>query len=67
MTPYERWYGRKPNMSHLKVFGCTAYAHILDSQQQKLDKKADKLRFVGYSKQSKGYRLFDERTKKITV
>ena len=23
-TPYEAWYGKKPNVEHLKVFGCTA-------------------------------------------
>jgi len=27
-TPYERWYGRKPDVSHLKVFGCMTYPHI---------------------------------------
>ena len=26
-TPFEMWNGRKPNISHLKVFGCMAYAH----------------------------------------
>ena len=25
-TPYERWYGRKPALSHLRVFGSMAYA-----------------------------------------
>ena len=30
ITPYERWYRRKPNLNHLKVFGCMAYAHIPD-------------------------------------
>ena len=29
-TPFEMWSGRKPNISHLKVFGCMAYAHIPD-------------------------------------
>ena len=24
MTPHERWYGRAPDVSHLKVFGCIA-------------------------------------------
>ena len=29
----------KPNVGHLKVFGCIAYAHIPDQQRQNLDKK----------------------------
>ena len=66
-TPYERWYGRKPNLSHLKVFGCMAYAHVPDALRQKLDKKAEKLRSVGYSRNSKGYRLLDEKTQKVIV
>ena len=47
--PYERWYERKPDVSHLKVFGCMAYAHLPESRRKKLDKKSEKLRFVGYS------------------
>ena len=27
MTPYEAWTGDKPNVEHLRVFGCIAYAH----------------------------------------
>ena len=42
-TSYERWYGKKPNVTHLKVFGCIAYAHIPDTHRRKLDKKADNL------------------------
>ncbi len=66
-TPYERWYEKKPNVSHLKVFGCIAYAHIPDSRRQKLDKKAEKFRFVGYSMESKGYRLLDDKALNIVV
>ena len=66
-TPYERWYGKRPNVSHLKVFGCMAFAHIPDAQRQKLDKKSEKLRFVGYSIRSKGYRLFDEKSQKVVI
>ena len=61
-TPYEKWYKRKPDISHLKVFGCVSYARIPDCERRKLDKKAEKLRFVGYCKNSKGYRLLDEKT-----
>ena len=42
LTPYEIWYGRKHDVSHLRVFGCIAYSHIPDSQCRKLDKKAQK-------------------------
>ena len=27
-TPYEAWTGSKPNVSHLRIFGCDAYAHV---------------------------------------
>ena len=58
-TPYERWYGRRVDVGHLRVFGCMAYAHVPDSERRKLDKKSKKMRFVGYSLTSNGYRLFD--------
>ena len=61
-TPCEVWSGEKPNIVHLKASGCIAYSYILDSQRQKLDKKAVKLRFIGYCIQSKGYMLLDEKT-----
>ena len=66
-TPFERWYERKPNLSHLKVFGCMAFVHVPDVQCHKSDKKAEKLRFVGYSTETKGYRMFDDRSKKIVI
>ena len=31
-TPYERWYGRKLDVSHFRVFGCMAYAHMPDCE-----------------------------------
>lgn len=67
IIPYEKWYGRKPDVSHLRVFGCIAYANVPDALRQKLDKKAERFRFVGYSKVSKGYRLFNEKSKKVVV
>ena len=66
-TPYERWYGKKPDLSNLRVFSCTAYAHVPDAIRQKLDKKAEKMRFVGYSGQPKGYRLLNEKTGKVCI
>eukprot|EP00253_Pinus_taeda_P035574 PITA_35574 len=28
-TPQEVWIGKKPSLSHLRVFGCDAYVHVL--------------------------------------
>ena len=67
-TPFEMWYGRKPDLSHLQVFGCMGYAYIPDATRQgKLSGKARKLRFIGYSLQAKGYRLIDETTLKVII
>lgn len=67
MTPYEQWYGRKPDVSRMRVFGCTAYALVPDVDCQKLDKKTVKLQFVGYAKNAKGYRLLSENSRKILI
>ncbi|KAF1318037.1 Integrase catalytic core protein, partial [Globisporangium splendens] len=57
-TPHELIYGRRPNMKNLKVFGALGYAHIPKEKRKKLDAKAFKCRFLGYSETSKGYRVF---------
>ncbi|MCO5573934.1 hypothetical protein L7F22_027712 [Adiantum nelumboides] len=65
ITPYESWYDKKPSVSYLCVFGCLAYAHIPQQLRGKLDDKAVKCIFVGYSSGSKGYRLYNPATNKI--
>ena len=66
-TPYQRWCGKKPDLSHMRVFGCVAYAHVPEIERRKLDKKAVKLRFVGYANNAKGYRLWDEDKRRILI
>src|SRR4051812_27146521 len=48
MTPYELWFGKKPKLSFLKVWGCDAYVKKL--QPEKLDPKAERCVFIGYPK-----------------
>jgi hypothetical protein len=38
-TPQEAWSGRKPDVSHLTVFGCKAFAHVLDEKRTKFEPK----------------------------
>ena len=41
------------------MFGCAAFSNIPDQLRSKLDDKAERMVFVGYSSRSKGYRLYD--------
>ena len=43
----EKYAGRKPNISHSKVFGYIAYLHVLDERRNKSDPKAKKCIFIG--------------------
>lgn len=35
-TPFEAWYGVKPDVAHLKVFGSICHTHIPDAKRDKL-------------------------------
>jgi hypothetical protein len=67
MTPYEAWFGRKPNLSHLRMFGCSAYMHIPAHEWSKFSTRAQKCVFVGYCETQKEFRLWDLVRRKICV
>ena len=64
-TTMEEWSGHKPSLRHLRMFGCKAYAHVPKEKQKKLDKKAVKCIFIGYSYGVKGYKLWDPTAQKV--
>lgn len=66
-TPYELWHSRKPNVKNLHIFGCDVYMQIPKEQRRKLDDKAEKLTFIGYSDESKAYRLLNRKTGRVKV
>ena len=67
-TSYEKWYERKPNLSHVRVFWLYVLClHPRGEQEKKLSNKAEKLCFIGYSSQTKGYCLIDESISKVLV
>ena len=55
-TPYELWFGKKPKLSFLKVWGCDAYVKKL--QPDKLEPKSEKCVFIGYPKETIGYTFY---------
>jgi hypothetical protein len=67
-TPLEIWYGHKPHIKHLRVFGCDAYVHVLDQERTKLEAKAMKCIFIGYDKiRDRGYKFYDVSNNKVII
>ncbi len=59
VTPEEVWSGKKPDVSHLHVFGCTGYVHVPKKERSKLDVKARACIFLGYvSDSASGEKVF---------
>lgn len=50
--------GIKPNLSHLRIFGCLVYIHMPKEKRTKLEPSVKKGIFVGYSENTKGYRVY---------
>ncbi|KAL8170889.1 hypothetical protein V2J09_022693, partial [Rumex salicifolius] len=48
-------------------FGCTAFVHIHQPLRGKLDPKAKKCLFLGYSSTQKGYKCYDPTSRKYYV
>lgn len=67
ITLEEVWTGKKPDLGHMRIFGCKAMVHIPKERRQKLDTKSRELIFVGYSEGVKGYRFIDPNTKQAVT
>ncbi|GJY93883.1 ribonuclease H-like domain-containing protein [Tanacetum coccineum] len=62
-TPYELFLGRKLALSFMKPFGCPVTILNTIDHLGKFDGKVDKGFFVGYSINSKAFRVFNSRTR----
>jgi hypothetical protein len=51
--------GKKPSLRNIRVFGYEAYAYVPDVKRSKLDNKAVKCTFIGYSVFIKRYKLWN--------
>jgi len=67
MPPKEKFTSKKPNVSHLRLFGCIAYVHAPNEKRSKLDPKTEKCIFIGYSLEQKRYRFFNPSIWKLQV
>ncbi|GJS45071.1 ribonuclease H-like domain-containing protein [Tanacetum coccineum] len=64
-TPYELLYSRPPSISFMRPFGCPMTILNTLDPLGKFDGKADEEFLVGYSINSKAFRVFNTRTRKV--
>lgn len=67
IVPFHAWYGRKPDMSHLHIFGSVGYVNIpKKTRKGKLAVTSFKCRIIGWwADETKGYGLEDVVTGKL--
>lgn len=66
-TPYEVWTGMKPNLEHIRVFGCVCHMKVPSVQTTKLDDRSKLVVNLGKEPGTKAYRLLDPVSKKVFV
>jgi hypothetical protein len=66
-TPYELWFHKKPDISHLQTFGVDAYSLVPKIKRSKLDSKGERCKMLGYETKTKGYRLWSLSSQKVII
>jgi hypothetical protein len=64
VTLEEAFTGKRPEINHLRIFGCIAYCHFPAERRTKLDPTSEKGR---YSETSKAYRIYIPSTRKTVL
>jgi hypothetical protein len=57
VTPYEAWSGKKPKVTHFRIFGSHAWARIPSDRRKSMEAQSKECIFFGYVEGVKGYRL----------
>ena len=61
------WSSSKPDISHLRIFGCAAYVHVLKGKRRKLDLKSREMIFISYENLSNGWQFWDAKNRCIEI
>jgi hypothetical protein len=66
-TPHYNWYKAKPDVKHLRVWGCTAYVYVQKDKRKSLQPHMEKCVFIGYPAGYKGWLFYNPTTKKTII
>ena len=67
MTPFKAWSGHKPDLTHFRIFRTKAWARIPIEKRKALQPQIQECLFVGYSEDSKGFKLINLSTNKSFI
>jgi hypothetical protein len=67
MTPEEAFTGRRPDVEHIKIFGCLTYSHVPLEKRTKLGPTAQQGILVAYSEVSKAYQIYIPSLRRMVV
>ena len=67
MMPFEAWYGQKPSVSFLRMFGCIGHVKKTKPVLTKLEDRSTPMVLLGYEEGTKAYRLYDLCGGKVVV
>jgi transposase InsO family protein len=69
ITHHEAFYGKVPDLSNFRTFGCLVYARVADSARKKLDPKSQQGIFLGPEVNGPGYKVltYNEKLKEINT
>src|SRR5258708_26347422 len=65
-TPYQEYFGKKPSLATLHLFGCKAYAHIPKVDQTKLSEHTIECIHVGFAEEKRAYLLCNPQRRWLT-
>ena len=67
IIPYEAFFGVKPDVSNLRIFGSLAYVHVQKDKRGPFGSHFEKCIFLGYPDGYKGWRFYNPSTKRIVL
>ncbi|KAG8947321.1 hypothetical protein FRC04_010897 [Tulasnella sp. 424] len=66
-TPYEAFYGKKPDLSMLRTFGCRAYVHVQKEKRKEAKWHTQRCIYLGFEDGYKGFRCYNPETNLFVI